>query len=292
MRSRWNRHSAAAANHARAVHAPVVAHAITSGGRLVGDMGVPAGHALVDFSRSLHERHMVRPYEAVARVSDLSASSEVDPHGSKRIGSPFGRATHHREIDTAECRSAMSVTRRRPGDASKGQIELWMSPVLGRPGHVRDVQRHVVDRARSRPQVLDDSVPQRGLGGKNGLEASSFLTRGRQNGERDAVERKHALAATAWLDLVRDRLDHQMDDLQRFARAGSDGIAGGAIKSAGDREFQSSSFSKKIHGVHFNTSPLCAAAVTISPATGAALVPPYPAFSMMMAKAIRLVAVP
>jgi len=39
------------------------------------------------------------------------------------------------------------------------------------------------------------------------------------------------------------------------------------------------------------TSPLCAAAVTISPATGAALVPPYPAFSMMMAKAIRFVAV-
>ena len=38
--------------------------------------------------------------------------------------------------------------------------------------------------------------------------------------------------------------------------------------------------------------PACAAAVTISPAAGAALAPPYPAFSITIAKAIRLVAGP
>jgi hypothetical protein len=38
--------------------------------------------------------------------------------------------------------------------------------------------------------------------------------------------------------------------------------------------------------------PAVAAAVTISPAAGAALAAPYPAFSMMIAKAIRFVAAP
>ena len=45
-------------------------------------------------------------------------------------------------------------------------------------------------------------------------------------------------------------------------------------------------------GVTFQSGPAAVAAVTISPAAGAALAPPYPAFSMMMAKAIRLVAGP
>ena len=149
----------------------------------------------------------------------------------------------------ANAGSRASVTRGRSRDTSKGQIELRIPPVLWRPGHVGDVQRQVVNRARLRPQVLDDSVPQRRLAGKNRLEAGTSLSRGRQNGERDAVERKHARAATAWLDLVLDRLDDQMDDLQRLARDGSDGVAGGAVESACDRRFQPSSFSKKIHGV-------------------------------------------
>jgi len=39
-------------------------------------------------------------------------------------------------------------------------------------------------------------------------------------------------------------------------------------------------------------SPAAAAAVTISPAAGAALAAPYPAFSTMMAKAMCLTAAP
>jgi len=214
-------------------------------------MGVPAGHALVDLSRSFDEHHMVRPDKTVARVSHLGAASEVDPLRGKRVGSPFGRAAHYCQVDTREWRFAPSVTRGRSRDTSEGQIELRMLPAFCSPGHVGDVQRQVVGRARLRPQLLDDAVPQCGRAGKNGLEAATSLTRGRQNGERDAVERKHALAATAWLNLVLDRLDDQMDDLQRLARDGSDGVARGAVKSARDRGFQPSSSSKKIHRVHF-----------------------------------------
>ena len=100
--------------------------------------------------------------------------------------------------------------------------------------------------------MIDDALPQRRLAGKNGLEAGASLACGCQHGERDAVEGKHALAAAAWLDLVIDRLDDQMDNLQRLARDGADGLAGGAIESACDRRFQLSSLSKKIHGVHVN----------------------------------------
>ena len=123
-RPRRNRHGAAVANHARAVRAPVVAQAIPSGGRLEGDMGVPAGHALVDLSRSFDERHLVRPYQAVARVSDLGAASEVDAFSGKRVGFSFGRAAHHRQVDAGEGRFAPSLFRGRTRDASKGESEL------------------------------------------------------------------------------------------------------------------------------------------------------------------------
>ena len=146
-RPRRNRHGAAVANHARAVRAPIVAQAIPSGGRLVGEMGVPAGHALVDLSRSFDERHLVRPYEAVARVPDLGAASEVDALGGKRVGFSFRRAAHDGQVDAGECRFARRFFRRRSRDTSKGESELRMSPVLWRLGHVGDVQRQVVNRS-------------------------------------------------------------------------------------------------------------------------------------------------
>ena len=151
------------ANHARAMHAPIVAQAIPSGARLVRDVGVPPRHALIDLTGSFDKRHMVRPDEAVARVSHLGAAVRgrcVWWRTSRFLS--LGRAAHDRQIETRECRIARSVSRGRSCDTSKGQVELRMPPVLWRLGHVGDVQRQVVNRARLRSQVLDDSVAQRG----------------------------------------------------------------------------------------------------------------------------------
>jgi hypothetical protein len=109
-------------------------------------MGVPARHALVDLAGSFDERHMVRSYEAVARVSHFRAASEVDTFGGKRVVFPFRGAAHHRQVETGECRLAPSVSRGRLGDASETQIELRMWPVPWRLGHECNVQRQVVDR--------------------------------------------------------------------------------------------------------------------------------------------------
>src|SRR6202011_6184542 len=106
----------------------------------------------------------------------------------------YGRAAHHGQVDPRECRIAPSVTLGRSRDTRKSEIELRISPIFWRPGHVGHVQRQVVDWARLRPQLLEDSVPQQGLAG--GLEPGAFLTGGCQNGERDAVEREYARAAT------------------------------------------------------------------------------------------------
>src|SRR5262249_50039984 len=94
------------------------------------------------------------------------------------------------------------------------------------------------------------------------------------------------------LNFLLNCLQNRVKDLQWLSRTGSHELLRRPIQPVGDLRLEPASLPQNIHvSVHFS-SPAAPAALTISPAAVAAVPPPYPAFSIITANAIRLVAGP
>ena len=109
--------------------------------------------------------------------------------------------------------------------------------------------------------------------GEHRLEACADVARRRKDRHRHGVEGKHAPAAAARLHLRLGRFDDRVNDLEGLASSGSDESADGAIECAGELRLEVSGLSQKIHVAHFPIRPAATAALTISPAAGAAVMP-------------------
>ena len=156
---------------------------------------------------------------------------------------------------------------------------------------------------RSRPGARPRSR-RRGAAGRcgcAGTEPASNTASSRARASRDAaatvtvsgVEGKDPPAAADRLHLARRAFDDRMDDLQRLAGAGP----APAPRPSGRTCWRSSlraaaSLRLMSMVITLQSARRPRRRVTISPAAGAALAPPYPAFSMTIANAIRRLAGP
>src|SRR6185369_2488040 len=69
----------------RSVDAPIVVQTEGSGCRLVADVRVTAGDALIDVAGSFRERDVVGPDQTIAAVANLRAASEIDVRGFEDV---------------------------------------------------------------------------------------------------------------------------------------------------------------------------------------------------------------
>ena len=202
--------------------------------RLVRDVRMLTGDALVGISRSFGECDVVGADEAVATVSHFRASPEVDPVGQERIAAPLGNAASDAELDASRC----CFDRWRPddrfGDPAKHDIEFARLPVLLASRHVIDRDDDIGRRTAAGLQPFHDSRRQRRLAGEHGFEPAACFARPRQHGYPNAVERKHPRPAAARLDLALDDVENRVHDLQRLALAGAGELLRGPIEPCRD----------------------------------------------------------
>ena len=171
-------------------------------------------------------------------------------------------------------------------------MEFRDSPAPGRSGDVVDRDPEVHDVASCGAKPLDDAAAKRRAVGEHGFETRPRITGRRKNGHPDGVEREDAAAAAARLHFLHGCLDERVNNLEGLPRAGLNEVSDPPIDRARNFRFEVTNSSKNIHALHFPINPASVAAVTISPAAGAAVAPPYPACSTRIAKAIRFFAVP
>jgi hypothetical protein len=155
-------------------------------------------------------------------------------------------------------------------------VEVRASPALPRTALEVDRDLDIIDVTGRRFQPGKDALAQRWSVGEYRLETSTRITRGREERHCDGVEREHPPAAAARLDFLLGRLDNRVDDFERIARPRPHESSNRAIEGAGELRFEVPGFSQKIHVRQFLISPAAAAALTMSPAAGAAVRPPYP----------------
>src|SRR5262249_8224973 len=96
-RPSWHVHGSAVTNDTRPLSTTVVVQPKLPGVRLVRDVCVLARDGLIHLSRSFSECDVVSADEAVATVSHLLASPQVDAVSHERIAPPFGSAARDAE---------------------------------------------------------------------------------------------------------------------------------------------------------------------------------------------------
>ena len=118
-----------------------------------------------------------------------------------------------------------------------------------------------------------DAIDETGIAVEHRLEPGPRILVWRDHRDLEARERKHMPPAAARLNVPRHVVDDRVHDLDRLARAGRAHVRRGALDPRGQRGFQPANASQDVHGRHL-INARSAAALTISPASGAAAAPP------------------
>jgi hypothetical protein len=270
-----NRDAPSVSDDARPMFAAVIVQAKAPGDWLVRNVCMPAGDALIDVARSLEECHVVGSNEPVPAVAHLGTSADVDTSRCrKHIRAPLRGTVEHRHLDARRGRISPGNPPLRPRHSGELDVEFRSPPGFPWPALVVHREVEVVDGTSRESEVGDDTVAQRRTVGDYGLEASTGIARRREDRQRDGVEWKDPPASATRLNLLLGRFDDRVNDLERLARTGSDESSNRAIECASELRFEVPGPSQKIHIHHFPISPAAAAALTISPAAGAAVMPP------------------
>ena len=125
--------------------------------------------------------------------------------------------------------------------------------------------------ARSRSTIRSRSV---GGASNRASKRARAPPDGSNDRDLEPIEREDVAASAGGLHFGLHRIEHAMQDLQRLTRAGWRHSLRGIVERARDHRFELAGLAEDVHRASYLINPAAAAAVTISPATGAAAVPP------------------
>jgi hypothetical protein len=95
-----DRYASAFPHDRRPLRASIVHDAVVVSGRVVSDMRVSSGHAVVGGTSALSERNLVRPDQATSAVPHLDAPAEVDARRTERVCSALRRTVDDGKVDS------------------------------------------------------------------------------------------------------------------------------------------------------------------------------------------------
>ena len=275
-RSSWHVHGSAIAHDPRPVPTAVVVQPKLSGPRLVRDVRVLTGDALVDLSRSFSECDVIGADEAVATVSHFRASPQVDPVGQERVAAPLGNAASDAELDASRVSNRPLAARRsvrRPCQTRRRIRAPASSSGLARRSRSR--RRDRLSDSRQTAAVPRFS-PAAAWSPPN---TASSRPRASRDGASTAISIRlngntRVPRLPGWISRsTMSRIACTISSGSRCARETGEFLRG-PIEPRRDLRFEPASLAENVHGQFIFTRPASAAAATISPAAGAALPAP------------------